>query len=155
MEGMGGMMRRSVEAAVLLAGMLAVMLGGAAAWAQSAAPDPTKVTLELNKLEPVGGNCRAYMVFVNPTKTAFTAFKLDVLVFDKDGVIQKRLAVDAAPLRAAKTSVKLFDITGVACERIDRLLLNDFYDCGDASGRLTGCLDQVVTRTRTGAEFFM
>ena len=65
------------------------------------------------------------------------------------------MAVDAAPLRAAKTSVKLFDITGVACERIDRLLLNDFYDCGDASGRLTGCLDQVVTRTRTGAEFFM
>lgn len=149
---MSGMIRGTAMAVAVLLGVL----GGTAAWAQqSAAPDSTKVTLELNKLEPVNGNCRAYMVFANPTETAFTAFKLDLLVFDVDGVIQKRLAVDAAPLRAAKTSVKLFDITGVTCDRIDRLLLNDFYDCGDASGRLTGCLDRVVTSTRAGADFFM
>ncbi|NQW08403.1 MAG: Tat pathway signal sequence domain protein [Alphaproteobacteria bacterium] len=130
-------------------------MGGAGAWAQDKPATSKTITLELNKLEPVDGSCRAYMVFANPTDTSFTTFKLDVLVFDVDGVIQKRLAVDAAPLRPNKTSVKLFDIVGVTCDRIDRLLLNDFYDCGDDTGRLTGCLDRVVTRSRANAEFFM
>ena len=69
-----------------------------------AEPPPT-IGVELNRLEDQGGNCRAYLVITNPGSAEFSGFALDLVVFDRGGTIVRRLAVDAAPLRPAKTSV--------------------------------------------------
>lgn len=47
------------------------------------------IGVELNKLEGVGGSCRAYFVFANGTDRADEALKLDLVIFDRDGVIAK------------------------------------------------------------------
>ncbi len=56
---------------------------GTATQAQSESGDG--ITLELNKLEKSDKGCRAYVVVTNPTTTSYDAFKLDLVMFQKDG----------------------------------------------------------------------
>ena len=58
--------------------------------------------VELNKLEPNEGDCRAYLVLENGSTSAFESLKLDVVVFDTDGIVAKRLAVEGGPAAARK-----------------------------------------------------
>ncbi len=113
----------------------------------------TPVTIELNKLESVENACRAYLVFRNTTQSSFSAFRLDLVLFGKDGVISRRLAVEAAPLAPGRTSVKLFDIQGVGCGDIGQVLLNDVVACKDASGDRTDCIGIVDLVSKTPASF--
>lgn len=111
------------------------------------------VRVELNKLEPQDDACRAYLVFENQTGQSFSGLTLDLVMFDKDGVIAKRLAVNAAPLPAAKTSVKLFDIDGLACTDIGRILINDALDCADGDGEVPNCVALVQSSSRGEVAF--
>jgi hypothetical protein len=137
--------RQSVSAlsALLLA------LSAAPALAETAAPaDATGgVSLELNTLEPRGQNCAVNMVF-GTGDDAYQSFKLDLVFFGTDGAIRKRLAVDAAPLRARKTSVKAFEISGLACDAIGSVLVNDVLDCRTGAGAVADCIDRVETKSR-------
>ena len=118
-------------------------LGFATACLFSGAPvlaDTPSISVELNKLEPNGGNCRAYLVVNNESKTGLKAFKLDLVLFQNDGVIGRRFAVDLAPLRPSKRSVKLFDIDGTSCDSVGSLLINDVLECEAESGQIDDCL---------------
>jgi len=144
-------MRRVASGIVGMA--LAVgLVGGQAAVATAAEGAP--ISIELNKLEPLDGSCRAYFV-VRPEGTVeYSEFKMELLVFDTAGVIQKWLAIDAAPLRAGKTSVKLFDVAGVTCDKIGSVLLNDVTACGGPGGDIAGCVDRIAPSSRASAEFY-
>jgi hypothetical protein len=109
-----------------------------------------EIKLELNKLEPQpeSNACRAYLVFDNSAGPAIEALQLDLILFDQDGVIARRLAVDTAPLRAAKTTVKLFDIPDLACTDIRRILINEVLECRDAEGPHTDCIERLTLSTR-------
>lgn len=137
--------RQSVSAlsALLLA------LSAAPALAETAAPAaaPNGVSLELNTLEPRGQNCAVNMVF-GTSEDAYQSFKLDLVFFGTDGAIRKRLAVDAAPLRARKTSVKAFEVSGLACDAIGSVLVNDVLDCRTEAGAVADCIDRVETKSR-------
>ena len=98
------------------------------------------VQVELNKLEPSNGDCRAYLVLENKSSSAFTVLKIDIVIFGTDGIVEKRLAVQTAPLPPSKTSLKVFDVGGLSCERIGRLLLNDVLECADVAGAREDCL---------------
>lgn len=108
---------------LLAASAMAAMIAGPAAAASG-------VTIELNRLEQSGAACRVSLVVANPGEKTFDSLKLDLVFFDKDGVIAKRLAVEAGPVRASKTSVKLFDAAETSCEGLSRVLLNDVTSCG-------------------------
>jgi hypothetical protein len=122
----------------------------ACAWSALAAES---VRVELNKLEPQDNACRAYLVFENQTAQSFSGLTLDLVMFDQEGVISKRLAVNAAPLPADKTSVKLFDIEDVACTDIGRILINDALDCQNTSGTVQDCVTLIKPSSRGEVAF--
>ncbi|MBX9863354.1 MAG: hypothetical protein K2Y42_11440 [Hyphomicrobium sp.] len=111
-----------------------------AAPAPAAAAGPKALTVELNKLEPQGGGCRAYVVVQNDDETAYQAFKLDLVLFQKDGIIGRRFAMDLAPLKAKKRTVKLFDLDDISCDKIGSFLINDVVDCKSDAGPVENCL---------------
>ena len=120
------MMRRS---------RLALWLTAFALVNTASADDLSGVTIERDKLEQVEGACRAVLVIENGIGADFEALALDLVVFDADGVIAERLAVDLAPLAAGKASVKAFDIAGLDCADAGRFLMNGVLGCrslGDA-----------------------
>ncbi|HMG50193.1 MAG TPA: Tat pathway signal sequence domain protein [Inquilinus sp.] len=138
-------MRHSVSA---LAALLVALSAAPAVAAEAvAATPPDGVSLELNTLEPRGENCAVNMVF-GTSDAAYQSFKLDLVFFGTDGAIRKRLAVDAAPLRARKTSVKAFEVSGLACDAIGSVLVNDVLDCKTEAGPAADCIDRVQTRSR-------
>lgn len=100
----------------------------------------TDISVEINKLEAQDKGCRAYVVVGNGSATAYQALKLDLVVFGTDGVIAKRIALDLAPLKAAKRSVKLFDLDSIACDGVGSLLVNDVLDCRTEAGPAADCL---------------
>jgi len=130
------------------------LLCAAAAWLPiDSALAQQAVSVELNKLEPNGDACRAYLVLENRSERAFETLKLDLVLFDADGVVARRLAVETAPLPAGKISLKVFDIAGLNCPSLGRVLLNDVLSCADAGGALDGCLDLLAPAGRGDLEF--
>lgn len=107
-----------------------------------------KVGVELNKVEDQSGGCRLYFVLDNGLPAAFDVYKLDLVMFGTDGVIARRLAVEVGPLRPTKTSVKLFDVAGLACTGIGTVLVNDVLACKSGADERPNCIDQVTVASR-------
>ena len=140
----------------LCAAAAACLLVGAAANAQdntrtspAASETGDGITLELNKLEKSDKGCRAYVVVTNPTKTSYDAFKLDLVMFQRDGVVGRRFALELSPMRPEKRSVKLFDLEGAQCEEIGNFLINDVIDCRTSTGTATDCLARLKVKSLT------
>ncbi len=98
------------------------------------------------------GGCRAYLVVNNKSSRTYTALKLDLVMFQTDGVIGRRFALDLAPVKSGKTSVKLFDLDGVKCDEVGSLLINDIMDCKAGAGEEAGCLERLTVASRTKAQ---
>ena len=129
-----------------------LMLGTAAAPEVGAAAASAPITVELNKLEAAGKNCRAYIVISNTSDEALPVMKLDLIFFRPDAVIDRRLAVDLGPVRPAKTSVKTFELDALPCESIGSVLVNDVIDCRNAAGPVADCLTRISVSSRAPAQ---
>src|SRR3546814_13412190 len=88
----GKQMLENLNSAVcgVLLGLVAGLTAGPAL--EEAAGGET-VSIELNKREPQESACRAYLVVKNTGERAFDSRKLDLVMFDRGGVVAKRLAV--------------------------------------------------------------
>ncbi len=117
--------------------------------AASAAP---QITVELNKLEQVDKGCRVYTVVDNPSTTTFQILKLDLILFHTDGVIGRRLALDLAPLKSQKKTVKMFDLEGTPCEKIGNFLVHDIMECKSEAGALDKCLDAISLKSLSNVQ---
>jgi hypothetical protein len=138
--------RRNRDPFVLLAGIVLASVGLATA----SHAEPAVLAVELNKLEPTDKGCRAYLVINNTSDTAYQAVKLDLVMFQPDGVIGKRFVLDIAPLKPQKKTVKLFDLEATACDKVGGLLVNDIVECKAESGPLSDCLSKMSLSTLTG-----
>jgi hypothetical protein len=110
------------------------------------------IAIELNKLEAHESDCRAYFVIDNKKDTAFDALKLDLVLFRPDGIIGQRFAVELAPLKAKKRTVKLFDIADTACDEVGSFMVNEVLECKSESAEIGDCLEDIAVTSRTQNE---
>ena len=66
----------------------------------------------------------------------------------QDGVIARRLALDVGPLPASKTLARIFDLSGLPCDGITGVLLNDLLACGPEPEGRSACLPRIATSSR-------
>jgi hypothetical protein len=137
------------QAAVLALGLLTA--GVPAVWAETPVAGG-KLAVELNKFEEIaGGGCRAYFLFRNDTGASFEGFQMSLAIFNKDGVIDRLLSVDAAPLPVARTTLKLFEVPQIACADIGQVLLHDIPVCKPQNAEPTDCFPLIDLKSRTTA----
>jgi len=143
-----------IKSAASTLGALAVfaILPVAFAAGQTAPPAPGATTLELNKLETYDKGCRAYMVVNNGSDATYQSYKLDLVLFQSDGVIGRRFALDLAPLKPQKKTVKLFELDGVSCDKIGSFLINEVMECKTDAGAQSDCLQKMTTSTLTNVQ---
>jgi hypothetical protein len=105
--------------------------------------------LELNRLEPrEGGACRVWMVLQNGG-AALDQLRLDLVLFGRDGVVARRVAVDVGPLPSGRTQARIFDLAGQPCERIGSVLLNDVLVCdGTEDTARAACIARTTLASR-------
>lgn len=138
--------RHLITAAFVLA------LGVVTAVVGSARAADGRIGMELNKLEPLADACRAYLVLTNGAGAAFSDLKLDLVIFDAEGIVARRVAVQGGPLPDGKTSLKVFDIDGVPCAKIGRFLLNGVMTCAARDGKREGCAGLIDTSSRASVK---
>ena len=117
----------------------------------TAATVQATVALELNKLETTEKGCRAALVVNNQSAEAYQTLKLKLVLFE-GGVFTRRIAVDLAPVRAQKRSVKLFELDGITCEKITELLINDVMACKTDAGAVDSCLQRLAVSSLANAK---
>jgi hypothetical protein len=103
------------------------------------------LTVELNSTENSDRGCRLTFLIENKRNTAIDSIKLDLAVFDGDGIIHRRMAVELGPVRAEKTNVRTFLVEG-KCEQIGSVLVNDITAC--TPGDPGSCLDELSLSSR-------
>lgn len=141
----------------LLCGSLvlaAVMTGQTvAAQTESSTPAATgPLTVEINKFEPNDtGGCRAFFLFRNETGLTFEGFEMSLAIFNSGGVIDRLLSIDAAPLPAARTTLKLFEIPDIACTDISEILLHEIPSCKPQNADQMDCYSLLELNSRTSA----
>ena len=141
----------------LLCGSLvlaAVMTGQTvAAQTESSTPAATgPLTVEINKFEPNDtGGCRAFFLFRNETGLTFEGFEMSLAIFNSGGVIDRLLSIDAAPLPAARTTLKLFEIPDIACTDISEILLHEIPSCKPQNADQMDCYSLLELSSRTSA----
>jgi hypothetical protein len=139
--------RRSWRYATLFGALTTLLSLGTASGAE-----PGGLSVELNKLEPQERGCRAYVVVTNKTSTAYQALKLDLVLFQTDGVIGRRFAIDLGPLKPDKRTVKLFDLDATPCDQVGSFLINDVLECKTESEPITDCLAGITPTSLTKAQ---
>ena len=120
--------------------------------ALAAAAEGGDISIELNKLEAQGQACRAYVVVSNKSDKEYQSLNLDLVLFRPDAVIGRRFAINLAPLKPNKRTVKLFDIDGTPCDQIGSILINDVLECKTESGPVDDCLKDISVATLTNVQ---
>ncbi len=111
-----------------------------------------RLTVELNKFEASDtGGCRAFFLFRNQSGKAFEGFEMSLAILDTNGVIDRLLNIDAAPLPVARTTLKLFEIPEIACDGISEILLHAIDVCQPQNEENTDCFPLVTLVSRTSA----
>lgn len=133
-------------------GLVIVFLSISAAPIQSMATEDAKLTVELNKFEASeSAGCRAYFLFRNQSGKAFEGFEMSLAVLDTQGVIDRLLNIDAAPLPVERTTLKLFEIPEIACTDISEILLHAIDSCKPQNEAEIDCFPIVNLVSRTSA----
>ncbi|WP_416929772.1 hypothetical protein [Tropicimonas sp.] len=121
---------------------------------QDAAAAEATLGIELNKFEAAEPDgCRTYFLFRNNSDTTFEGFEMSLAILDSNGVIDQLLTIDAAPLPVARTTLKLFEIPDLACDRITEVLLHDMPLCKPQNADEIDCFDIMELSSKTTARF--
>ena len=66
-------------------------------------------------------------------------------MFNREGIIHRRMATELGPVRAAKTNVRTFLLDG-NCDQVGSILVNDITAC--VPGDPGACLDALELSSR-------
>src|SRR5262245_49593844 len=137
---------------IALLGLVGVLSQAVHAEPATTPADANAISIELNKLETQGSQCRAYFVVTNKNAANYQELKLDLVLFRPDGVIGRRFAVDLAPLKSNKRTVKLFELADTACDDVGSFLINEIMGCRTDTGPVADCLDGIAVSSLTKAQ---
>ena len=118
-----------------------VLMSGAAIAAEH------NVKVELNTTEAAGNQCRLTFVIENKS-AALESLKLDLVVFNTESIVYRRLLTEMGPVRAGRTIVKTFAIE-TKCDQVGSVLVNDIAAC--VPGEPNACLDGLTLTSRVKA----
>ncbi len=130
---------------------LATLIAAIALWSSGASAQSGQLIVELNKFETIENGCRTFFLFRNKTDITFQGFEMSLAILDKQGVIDRLLTVDAAPLKAERTTLKLFEIPEIQCERIGEILLHEIAKCEPEQGGPLDCFTIIDLKSRAAA----
>ncbi|ODR97985.1 hypothetical protein AUC68_10760 [Methyloceanibacter methanicus] len=135
-----------VKPTLLAAAVIAA--GAMSAGETSAKASGETIGIELNKLSDEGASCQAYFVFDNQGGADYGKLKLDLVVFNADDVIERRFAMEVAPLDAKKRTVKLFEMKKMSCDKIGSFLINGVLECKQGTKTRSDCVQRLVPSSR-------
>jgi hypothetical protein len=122
----------SRDFAACAAVLSAALASGAAAQeaaqeaAQQAAP---ALGIELNRVLQVEGACRLTFLAENGLGTDLAQVVFETVLFTTDGAVERLTLLDLGALPAGRPRVREFDMAGLSCDGLGRVLINGVDTC--------------------------
>jgi hypothetical protein len=120
--------------------------------AQEAGENPA-LLLELNGAQPSDKGCRLTFVVTNNLGAELSKAAFEIALFNDAGVVDRLTVLDFNELPAGKTKVARFDLAGVDCTKISRVLINHATECTGAGIDPKACLAQLKPETKSTIVF--
>lgn len=112
--------------------------------AETNVPKPATVHLELNTMQDTEGACRLSFVADNRLDTDIEKAVFETVIFDgSNGVVTLSL-FDFQNLPKGRPRVRQFDVAGIACGSIGRVLINGANTC-TANGTASDMCDSALS----------
>lgn len=111
------------------------------------------IAVELNRVSAAEGACRLSLVFTNHLAVPVEALAIETVIFDRQGSVERFVVLKSRPLTPGKIRVQQFDMRGIPCEGIGKLLLNDVTECKAGDLAPAACLEKIAVTSRAGVPF--
>lgn len=115
-----------------------------------AAPE---LAIELNALTTSETGCRVTFLATNRLGTELTRSALEIALFGADGGIDRLVSLEFKAMPEGKARVLQFDLSGLSCENISRVLVNDVVACEGEGLDPKTCLTALKPSSRLAAGF--
>ncbi len=121
-------------------------------WAQSGTQPPSTVHIELNTLTDTDTACRLTFVASNTTASDIDKAVFETVIFDDTGGVVTLSLFDFRALPTGRPRVRQFDVPGVACASVGRVLINGANTCETAGTDSAVCASSLSLSTRIAVE---
>jgi hypothetical protein len=121
----------------------------------TAVAEPTgTLAFQLNKAETREGSCQLTFVVQNNTGTVIEKSIYNIAIIDTEGAVSQLVNIEFRPLPVGRPKVQGFGISGVPCESISAISINEFTECTAEDGTASGlCEDAITQSSRIPIEF--
>jgi len=128
------------------------MLAAGGARAEEASAKPA-LSLELNAVQQSQKGCRLTFVVANRLGADLSKAAFEIALFDQAGVVDTLTVLDFKELPSQKTKVTRFDLPGLDCARISRVLVNRATECAGEGIAPLACMRQLAPSTKSEIVF--
>ena len=111
------------------------------------------ISIELNRAQEQGAACRLSFVFTNGVGQPVAKLAIETVLFNKKGQVERFVVLRSRPLPKNKIRAQQFDVKGLKCGDLGRLLLNDVKACTIPGVELADCLGLMRVSSRAGVPF--
>ncbi|MEN3794272.1 hypothetical protein [Fulvimarina sp. MAC3] len=110
-------------------------------------------SIELNRATPTEGGCRLGFVTRNGLGSDLTRAAFEIVLFNPEGLIERLLVLDFGAMPEGRTKVREFNLSGAACDRIDRVLVNDVSACEGEGVAEEACASALTASSKNDITF--
>ncbi|MFC4671647.1 hypothetical protein ACFO5X_24060 [Seohaeicola nanhaiensis] len=135
--------------ALTLLALASLALASQAMQAQEAA---AHLSVELNKQDADGDACRLTFVVTNANPEAIDSAVFETVLFDDTGSVDRLTLFDFGALPPGRARVRQFQVAGLACDRLSRVLFNGASTCTVAGQPSDICAASLEVTSRTETE---
>jgi hypothetical protein len=107
----------------------AAILSAALATGAAAQEEAPALQVELNRAVAVEGACRLTLVATNRLGADLDQVVFETVLFTRDGAVERLTLLDLGALPAGRPRVREFDMTGLGCDDLGRVLFNGVDTC--------------------------
>jgi len=104
--------------------------------------------LELNRIDDIENACRLTFLVENTLGQDLDTLALETVLIDREGRVDRLTLFEFGALLDAVPRVRQFDIPGLACDALGRVLINGVSDCAPVAE----CGEALELSTRTEVE---
>ena len=107
-----------------------------------------RLSLELNRIDAIDGACRLTFMAHNMLGADLEALSLETVLIATDGQVERLTLFEFGALPDGVPRVRQFDVPGLACQRLGRVLINGVAECSGAEA----CGEALIFGSRTDVE---
>lgn len=130
---------------LLLASALTTLCAATPVAAQS--PSPT-LTLELNTIESTDTGCRLTFLAENQMAADLSSAVFETVLFTRDGLVDRLTLFDMQSVPEGRPRVRQFDVPGLECGALGRVLINGVHACSGDGIDASACESALELRSR-------